>query len=76
MSPNKLSLNTLETNSKITYYSGSHALYPVDACQSVLKAVLKKCYRLGIIKELIEVKPKEKIAVFRNLVDNTYFERQ
>ena len=73
----KLSLNTRETNSEITYYSGSDALYPVDACQSVLKGRFKKNgIDWELSKELIEVKPKEKIAVFRDLVDNTYFEQQ
>jgi len=72
----KLGTNIKEPNKGITYYSGSNALYPVDACQSVLKERFKKnSINWELSKELVEVKPKAKIAVFRNLIDNTYFER-
>ena len=36
----KLAVNIKEPNND-TYYSGSNALYPVDACKVYLKIVLK-----------------------------------
>ncbi len=72
----KLGVNIKEPTNEITYYSGSNALYPVEACQSVLKDRFKKNnIDWELSKELVEVKPKAKIAVFRNLINNTYFER-
>ena len=72
----KLAVNTKESNGEITYYSGSNALYPVDACHTVLRDHFKRnSIDWESSKELVEVKPKDKIAVFRNLIENTYFER-
>ena len=72
----KLAVNIKEPNNEITYYSGSNGLYPVEACQSVLEDRFKKnSIDWELSKELVEVKPKAKIAVFRNLIDNKYFER-
>lgn len=70
----RLSLNQ-KTDSTLTFYSGSDELYPIETCQNVLKGYFEE-HTIGwkVSKELVEVRPKAKIAVFHDLVEDNHFE--
>ena len=68
----KLDLDTPSSETSVMYYSGSDELFPVTKCGHVLSQYFKKKniqYHLG--KKLIEVRPKNREAIFMDIEKNT-----
>jgi len=64
----KLDIGAPANQTKIIYYSGSDKLFPVTDCGSVLSKYLKKkSIEYHLQKELVEVRPKSREAVFMDL---------